>query len=173
MATHKRLFQRLRRRQKTIKQPNLHTSQRLHALTVLRELSKHTRSFFETSTAIRSGKYTVLEIYAFRRMAASLEEPDRSRVLHLIHSALTFRNLTTPKTNKPLTIPFLAHSIFLSDTEKWLRTLVQHHIHHVIPFHPPTKKLREAAHKTVRSRLYNHKQWADHFTTQPSANDMP
>ena len=173
MATHKRLFQRLRRRQKTIKQPNLHTSQRLHALTVLRELSKHTRSFFETSTAIRSGKYTDLEIYAFRRMAASLEEPDRSRVLHLIHSALTFRNLTTPKTNKPLTIPFLAHSIFLSDTEKWLRTLVQHHIHHVIPFHPPTKKLREAAHKTVRSRLYNHKQWADHFTTQPSANNMP
>ena len=64
MATHKCLFQRLRRRQRTIKQPNLHTSQRLHALTV-------------------RGKYSHLEIYAFRRMAASLEEPDRSRVLHL------------------------------------------------------------------------------------------
>ena len=40
MATHKRLFQQLRRRQRTIKQPNLHTSERLHVLTVLRELSK-------------------------------------------------------------------------------------------------------------------------------------
>ena len=46
MSTHKRLFQRLRRRQHTIKQPHLHTSQRLHALTVLRELSKHTLSSF-------------------------------------------------------------------------------------------------------------------------------
>ena len=64
MSTHKRLFQRLRRRQHTIKQPHLHTSQRLHALTVLRELSKHTHSSFETSTAIRSGKYTDLEIYS-------------------------------------------------------------------------------------------------------------
>ena len=67
MSTHKRLFQRLRRRQNTIKQPNLHTSQRLHALTVLRELSKHTRSSSETSTAIRSGQYTDLEIYDFRQ----------------------------------------------------------------------------------------------------------
>ena len=117
MSTHKRLFQRLRRRQHTIKQPHLHTSQRLHALTNLRELSKHTRSSFETSTAIRSGKYTDLEIYAFRRMAASLEEPDRSRVLHLLHSALSFRNLTPPKANKPFTIPFLSHSTFSSSTE--------------------------------------------------------
>ena len=173
MSTHKRLFQRLRRRQNTIKQPHLHTSQRLHALTVLRELSKHTHSSFETSTAIRSGKYTDLEIYAFRRVSASLEEPDRSRVLHLIHSALSFRNLTPPKANKPFTIPFLSHSTFFSSTEKWLRTLIQHHMHHVIPFHPPTTKLREAARKTLRSRLYNHKRWEELFSAQPSAADMP
>ena len=173
MSTHKRLFQRLRRRQHTIKQPHLHTSQRLHALTVLRELSKHTLSSFQTSTAIRSGKYTDLEIYAFRRMAASLEEPDRSRVLHLLHSALSFRNLTPPKANKPFTIPFLSHSTFSSSTEKWLRTLIQHHMHHVIPFHPPTTKLREAAHKTLRSRLYNHKRWEELFSTHPTAADMP
>ena len=173
MSTHKRLFQRLRRRQHTIKQPHLHTSQRLHALTVLRELSKHTLSSFQTSTAIRSGKYTDLEIYAFRRMAASLEEPDRSRVLHLLHSALSFRNLTPPKANKPFTIPFLSHNTFSSSTEKWLRTLIQHHMHHVIPFHPPTTKLREAAHKTLRSRLYNHKRWEELFSTHPTAADMP
>ena len=105
--------------------------------------------------------------------SASLEEPDRSRVLHLLHSALSFRNLTTPKANKPFTIPFLSHTTFSSDTEKWLRTLIQHHMHHVIPFHPPTTKLREAAHKTLRSRLYNHKQWEELFTAHPSANDMP
>ena len=109
----------------------------------------------------------------FAACQPSLEEPDRSRVLHLLHSALTFRNLTTPKTNKLLTIPFLANTNFQSDAEKWLRTLVQHHIHHIIPFHPPTTKLREAAHKTLRSRLYNHKQWEDHFTTHPTATDMP
>ena len=155
MATHRRLFQKLRGRQRTIKQPSLHTSQRLHALTVLRELSKHTRSSFETAAAIRSSKYSHLEIYAFRRVAASLEEPDRSRALHLINSAaLTFRNLTIPKSNKPLAIPFLAHSTFHKDTEQWLRTLVKHHFQHVIPFHPPTTKLREAAHKTLRSRLF-------------------
>ena len=106
-------------------------------------------------------------------MAASLEEPDRSRVLHLIHSALTFRNLTTPKANKSFTVPFLAHNNFSQDTERWLRTLVQHHFHHVIPFHPPTTKVREAARNTLRSRLYNYKQWEDHFSTDPSATDMP
>lgn len=169
MATHKRLVQRLRRRHHTTLQPNLHTSQRLHALTVLRELSKHTRSSF----AIRSGRYTHLEIDAFRQMAASLEEPDRSRVLRLIKSALTFRNPTIPKSNKPFTIPFLAHTTFQRDTEQWLRSLVKHHFHHVIPFHPPTSRIRQAAHKTLRSKPYNHKQWEDHFSSQPTAQDMP
>ena len=92
-----------------------------------------------------------------RRMAASFEEPDRSLVLHLINSALTFRNLTIPKqTNRSLyLIPFLSHHNFHSSAEKWIKTLTHYHFHRVIPFHPPTCHVREAAHKTLRSRLYN------------------
>ena len=118
MSTHKRLFQRLRRCQKTIKQPNLHTSQRTHALTVLRELSKHTRSSFETATAIRSGQYTDPEIYASRRMAASLEEPDRSRVLHLIHSALNFPQPYHTQSQQTFHNSFsITHQLFLGHRE--------------------------------------------------------
>lgn len=50
--------------------------------------------------------------------------------------------------------------------EKWLRTLVKHLFHH----HPPTGRIREAAHKT---QLHNHKQWEEHTSSQPTAQDMP
>ena len=75
---------------------------------VLRDLTKHTRASFDAARHLRSGKYTDLEVYAIRRMATSLEEPGRSRALHILNQALKFRNLTPPKSNLPLTIPFLA-----------------------------------------------------------------
>ena len=40
-------------------------------------------------------------------MAANLEEPGRSRSLHIIHQALQDRNQTPPRPNIPLTVPFL------------------------------------------------------------------
>ena len=87
---------------------------------------------------------------------------------HSTFAILPHRKPTSPS-------PFLFSPIILSPAQlkKWLRTLIQHHMHHVIPFHPPTTKLREAAHKTLRSRLYNHKRWEALLSTQPSATDMP
>ena len=100
LATHKRFFRRLRRRQQTIREAHLFTS------------TKHTSASFEAAKQLRSGRHTDLEVYAIRRMASNLEEPGRSRALHIINKALQYRNLTPPKPNIPLTVPFLAHDDF-------------------------------------------------------------
>ena len=81
LATHKRLFRRLRRRQQTIQEPHFFTSTKHHALTLLRNLTKHTAASFEAAKQLRSGRHTDLEVYAIRRMASNLEEPRRSRAL--------------------------------------------------------------------------------------------
>ena len=95
----------------------------------------------------RSGRHTDLEVYAIRRMAANLEEPGRSRALHILNKALIHRNLTPPKPNIPLTVPFLAHEDFTKHCQQWLRTTIQQHKHFTIPLHLPSHRLREAAHK--------------------------
>ena len=83
-------------------------------------------------------------------MASNLEEPGRSRALHIINQALKYRNLTPPKPNIPLTIPFLA-----------------------IPLHLPTHRLREAAHKTLRAHLHNHRTWEGTLHIPPDSSDLP
>ena len=75
LATHKRLFRRLRQRQYTLREPHLYTSTKHHALQLLRNLTKHTAASFEAAKELRSGRHTDLEVYAIRRMAANLEEP--------------------------------------------------------------------------------------------------
>ena len=106
-------------------------------------------------------------------MATSLEEPGRSRAIHLINQALNSRNLTPPKSNLPLTIPFLAHTDFQADTHRWLASLLNQHKQFAIPLHLPTCRLREAAHSTLRSRLHNHRKWEDHFHHPPHADQLP
>ena len=175
LATHKRLFRKLRRRQRTIREPHLFTSTRLHALTLLRNLTKHTLASFEAAKQLRSGKHTDPEVYAIRRMASNLEEPGRSRALHIINKALQYRNLTPPKPNIPLTIPFLAHNEFTKHCEQWLLTTIQQHKHLAIPLHLPTHRLREAAHnfKTLRTHLHNHRTWEATLQTPPDSSDLP
>ena len=93
-------------------------------------------------------------------MATSLEDPGRSRALHILNQALKFRNLTPPKSNLPQpTIPFLAHTSFQPDIQRWLAQLLTQHKHFAIPLHLPTCRVREAAHPTLRSRLHNHRRW--------------
>ena len=173
LATHKRLFRKLRRRQHAIHEPHLFTSTRLHSLTLLRNLTKHTRASFEAAKQLRSGKHTDLEVYAIRRMASNLEEPGRSRALHIINQALQYRNLSPPKPNIPLTIPFLAHEQFPKHCEQWLKTTIQHHKHLAIPLHLPTHRLREAAHKTLRAHLRNHRTWEGTLSNPPTSSDLP
>ena len=109
---------------------------------------------------------THLESDAFRRMAASLEEPDGSRVFQrdtTQHSPCA--TLPFPKPN-PSRFPFNAtHHLKQRDTEPWPpqsdirhQNNHHHHHHHHGPSLPPTGRIREAAHKTLRS-----KQWEDHF----------
>ena len=133
----------------------------------------HTRASFDAARQLRSGKYTDLEVYAIRRMATSLEEPGRSRALHLLNQALTYRNLTPPKSNLPLTIPFLAHPSFQSDVQRWLGQLINHHKHFAIPLHLPTCRVREAAHPTLRSRLRNRRRWETLLGSPPHINQLP
>ena len=147
LATHKRLFRKLRRRQQTIREPYLFTSTKHQALTLLRNLTKHTLASFEAAKQLRSGRHTDLEVYAIRRMASNLEEPGRSRALRIINKALHYRNLTPPKPNIPLTIPFLAHDDFTKHCQQWLQTTIQQRKHLAIPLHLPTHRLREAATK--------------------------
>ena len=40
---------------------------------------------------------------------------------------MQYGNLTPPRANVPLTIPFLAHDNFTTETQQWLRTIIQHH----------------------------------------------
>ena len=51
LASHFRLFRRLRRRLHTTNQPILYTSHKLHALTVLRDVTKNSRASFATRLA--------------------------------------------------------------------------------------------------------------------------
>ena len=74
LANHVRLVRRLRRRLHSTNQPVLYTSHKLHALTVLRDLTKHSQASFDAARHLRSGRYTELEVYAIRR----IEEPGRS-----------------------------------------------------------------------------------------------
>ena len=173
LATHKRLFRRLRQRQYTLREPHLYTSTKHHALQLLRNLTKHTAASFEAAKQLRSGRHTDLEVYAIRRMAANLEEPGRSRALHILNKALIYRNLTPPKPNIPLTVPFLAHDDFTKHCQQWLRTTIQQHKHFTIPLHLPSHRLREAAHKTLRSHLHNHRTWEDTLHSPPDPADLP
>ena len=133
----------------------------------------HTLASFEAARQLRSGRYSDLEIYAVRRMATSLEEPGRSRATHLINQTLRYRNLTPPKSNLPFTIPFLAHTSFQADTQRWLAKILNQHKSFAIPLHLPTCRLREAAHPTLRSRLHNHRRWEDHLGNPPQVDQLP
>ena len=106
-------------------------------------------------------------------MASNLEEPGRTRALHIINKALHYRKLTPPKLNIPLTVPFLAHDDFTKHCQQWLQTTIQQHKHLAIPLHLPTHRLREAAHKTLRAQLHNHRAWEDTLHTPPDPNDLP
>ena len=91
-----------------------------------------------------------------------MEEPLRSQARHKMKQAFTFRNLTKPTQNSPLTIPFLAHQSFSTDVSRWLRDHILSFKDLAIPLHLPTAKLREAAYPTIRSMLHNHRrveQW--------------
>ena len=137
---------------------HLFTSTKHHALTLLRNLTKHTMASFEAA------KYTQWHPFRPRGLC---------RALHIINKALQYPNLTPPKPNIPLTVPFLAHPDFTKHCQQWLQTTIQQHKHLATPLHLPTHRLREAAHKTLRAQLHNHRAWEDTLHTPPDPCDLP
>lgn len=159
-----RLYQRLRRRLRTIGAvPSEHSHQR-NAWKVLYHLSLPSKQSFEACKLIRSGTFDTLEVYALYRLASHMEEPGRSKVRGLISKTLTFRNATVPKKNLPLAIPFLSHTTFQGDVQLWLRRLVLNNKDLAIPFFLPTSKIREAAYPKIRELLHNHRKMEKHYT---------
>ena len=157
-----RLYQRVRRKLQTLNAPITEFSFQTTAWTVLYRLTSPGRISFETAASLRPGKFHDWELYAFFQLAGHLEEPLRSQARHKMKQAFTFRNLTKPTQNSPLTIPFLAHQSFSTDTSRWLRDHILTFKEVAIPLHLPTAKLREAAYPTIRSMLHNHRrveQW--------------
>ena len=107
-----RLFLRLRRRLRTLGSvPDTHAFL-YQAWSTIFDLASESKRSYDAARTIRSGIVHDWQVYALFRLCKHLEEPQRSKVKHIITSALKFRNLTVPQVNKPFTTPFLAHDFF-------------------------------------------------------------
>ena len=152
-----RLFLRLRRRLRTLGSiPDTHAFL-YQAWATIFDLASDTKRSYEAARTIRSGTLHDWEVYALLRLCKHLEEPQRSKVKHIISSALKFRNLTIPQGNKPFTTPFLAHSTFSSELQLWLRSYIMTYKEFAIPLHLPPQAIRESSFPTLRSFLHNHR----------------
>lgn len=152
-----RLFQRLRRRLTTRAIPTSVQCKQQHAWNILFQLTSPGKISFDTSRDLRSGKYDDWEIYAIFRLCNHLEQPTRGTAKKLLSSAMTFRNMTIPKKNRPASMIFLAHSDFSSQIGKFLKQHVQRYKHLAIPLHLPTAKMRETAAQKLSQFLHNHR----------------
>ena len=152
-----RLFLRLRRRLRTLGSiPDTHAFL-YQAWATIFDLASDTKRSYDAARTIRSGAVHGWEVYALFRLCKHLEEPQRSKVKHIITAASKFRNLTVPQVNNPFTIPFLAHSDFSSRLQLWLRSYVLTYKEMAIPLHPPPQAVRESSFPTLRSFLHNHR----------------
>ena len=133
--------------------PSPHSFQE-QAWRILCQISLFTRASFEACKRFGSGEFHTLEDYALYRLATHMEEPGRSRVKSLIGKALLFCNVTVPKSNLPLHIPFLAHDNFRTNLETWIR---QHKLQHKnAAGFLPTHRLREQGCPKSSEILHNH-----------------
>ena len=160
LANHPRVFRKLRRRLRTTGQPVLFTS----SLTVLRELTKLSRASFDV---VR----TLFEVEALRRMAAGLAEPGCSKAIHIINQALQFCSLTYTSPDQPAAHHSILRSRGIRDTQQCFTSIFRRHQDQAIPFHLPTRKLGEAARKTLRGQLvHNHRRTS--FPTSRGATSL-
>ena len=88
----------------------------------------------------------------------------RSRVLGLIKSALKFRQLSIPRPNVSLCVPFLAFPEFKIEVKKFLKSIISEARHHLLPFHIPSGTVREAAHPSIQTSLWNFRSWLQRFS---------
>ena len=154
-----RLWRRVRRATRSLHRNQTPTEQQVQSWTTLYHLASFNRQRFETSKRLRSGATTNWDVYALWRLAQHVEQPERSRCLSELRNILHFRNCSTPKGNKPLTLPFLSHPTFPTQVKHWLRKHIVAHKDLAIPLHLATHRPREQAHLSLNSILHNFRQW--------------
>ena len=92
----RRLFLRLRRRSTTVQQHSNTLIDKERAFAVLFDLAQDDVKSFEACKLIRSIKFIDSEVYMLWRIARTLEQPMKSKVLRAVRSALKFRNCGVP-----------------------------------------------------------------------------
>lgn len=107
------------RRLSTLRESNTTIPQlRLDTSKVTYNLASYNKQRFLTSKQIRSGQYTKTVVYSLIRLSRNAQEPERSRISSELKNIAKFRNMNWPlMTDKPLQIPFLAHSDFSKSME--------------------------------------------------------
>ena len=123
---------------------------------ILYAISSDTKQEYDASRELRSGKHDNETVTLLYRLANHMEQPWRSKARARLRRVLTFRNATVPKFNLPLKIPFLAHSAFKNNVQKWVSKLIRQHRHVLIPYHLPTKTIQELPHPALNKVLWNH-----------------
>ena len=132
---------------------------------ILFDLCSATKRSFDAERHIRSLAVSPDEVYALFRLAHNLEQPHRSAAISCIKRCLIFRQLSIPKSNLPLTIPFLCIPDFSKQVKGFLRLIVQGNIDHALPFHLPTMNTRESKFPSLESCLFNFKTWLEFFSS--------
>ena len=112
------------------------------------------RLAFEASKRLRSSEYSHLHIFALHRLANHLEDPPRTRVVSLIKKVIEFRGLATPKQQRPLVIPMLAHSSYKQAVEAFIRNQIHAHKELLVPFHLPSVQVVAGKLPSMKDLLY-------------------
>ena len=63
----------------------------------------------------------------------------RSKARGRLKLGLKFRNASVPRFNKPLKLPFLAHTQFKTNVQKFLADLIRQHRHVLVPSSKPVE----------------------------------
>ena len=134
------------------------------AFAVLFDLAQDDVKSSEACKLIRSKKFNDSEAYTLWRIARTLEQPVKSKVLRAVRSALKFRNCSVPPGQTSLGLPFLARHSFSTNVQVWLRPQIMQYKHWLNPLHLPSSRIVELAQPSIQKLAYNFKQRANKMT---------
>ena len=166
----RKLCRKLRRRHAKLHptgHPCLHTYSVPQSWSILINIAQRNNQSYQQLKQLRKSHYTTDNIYALYKMAATMEEPHKSSVRSKLAKCLRDRNLTVPRNNVPLCLPYLAHTGFQLQVRNWIRQQLQNNINQTIPFHLPSTQVVQQAHPTLESALMNWKTWMKTFSEDP------
>ena len=111
----RKLWRKLRRRNAKL-HPIGHGCMYLHSVpqawNILINIAQRNHQSYQQLKQLRKSLYTTDNLYALYKMAATMEEPHKSIVRSKLAKCLRDKNLTVPKNNVPLCLPYLAHTGF-------------------------------------------------------------